>query len=101
MQGAERASGVNSDEIRRHIAFYEGGRSLVALLTPAAVPLHKVTILQRGERLGKTTQMRSSDDDQTSQNYTEMLAKMDTQLGQPSMRTKATQRSVSIALLTN
>ena len=82
LMGAERSSGVNSDEIRRHIATYEGGKSLVAMLTPNSVPLHKVTILQRGESLGNTALVRSQDEDQTQESYMEMVAKLDTSLGQ-------------------
>lgn len=80
--GAERSSGVNSDEIRRHISYYEGGKSLVAALTPEAEPIHKVTILERGTNMGHTAQVRQADEDKTSENYREMLAKLDTRLGQ-------------------
>lgn len=86
--GAERSSGVNSDDIRRHISYYEGGKSLVALLTPEAEPLHKVTILERGTNMGHTAQVRSADEDKTSENYKEMLAKLDTRLGQNYRRKK-------------
>jgi ATP-dependent Zn protease len=80
--GAERSSGVNSDGIRRHISYYEGGKSLVAALTPEAEPIHKVTILERGTNMGHTAQVRQADEDKTSENYREMLAKLDTRLGQ-------------------
>jgi len=80
LMGVERKSGVNEESIRRHIAYYEGGRSLIASLTPAATPLHKVTILERGMGLGHTAQVRQADDDQTSETYTEMLAQLDTRM---------------------
>jgi len=81
LMGVERKSAVNDEEMRRHIAYYEGGRSLIASLTPAATPLHKVTILERGlGGLGHTAQVRQENDDRTSETYTEMLASLDTKL---------------------
>ena len=37
-----------SSEDKLITAYHEGGHALCALLTPAATPLHKVTILARG-----------------------------------------------------
>jgi ATP-dependent metalloprotease len=77
LMGAERVSAVNSLDVRKRVAYYESGKSLAALLTPAADPLHKVTVIQRGSQLGKTTQQRASNEDRVSNTYTEYLAKLD------------------------
>ncbi len=53
MMGAERPL-VLSPEERRVIAYHEGGHALVALLTPGADAVHKVTIVPRGQALGAT-----------------------------------------------
>ena len=54
MMGAERKSLVISDEEKRSIAYHEAGHALVRMLTPAADPVHKVTIIPRGRALGVT-----------------------------------------------
>ena len=53
MMGAERPL-VLSEEERREIAYHESGHALVALLTPGADVVHKVTIVPRGQALGAT-----------------------------------------------
>ena len=53
MMGAERPL-VLSKEERQAIAYHEGGHALMALLTPGADPVHKVTIVPRGQALGAT-----------------------------------------------
>ena len=52
--GAERKSMIMSDEDKRTTAYHEAGHALVALLTPDADPVHKVTIIPRGMALGVT-----------------------------------------------
>jgi len=54
MMGAERKSLVITDDEKRSIAFHEAGHALVRMLTPAADPVHKVTIIPRGQALGVT-----------------------------------------------
>jgi cell division protease FtsH len=49
------------DQDRRVIAYHEGGHALVAWLTPAADPVHKVTIIPRGQALGVTEQLPGED----------------------------------------
>ncbi len=46
---------------RRVVAYHESGHALVAWLTPAADPVHKVTIIPRGQELGVTEQLPGED----------------------------------------
>jgi cell division protease FtsH len=46
---------------RKVIAYHEGGHALVALLSPGGDPVHKVTIIPRGQALG-VTQIMPTDD---------------------------------------
>jgi cell division protease FtsH len=64
MMGVERKSMIISDEQKKVTAFHEAGHALVAVLTPDADPLHKVTIIPRGMALGLTMQL-PLDDKQT------------------------------------
>lgn len=78
MMGAERPL-VLSPEERRITAYHESGHTLVAMLTPGADPVHKVTIVPRGQALG-VTQMVPLDD---RHNYprTYLLARLAVGLG--------------------
>jgi cell division protease FtsH len=66
MLGAERQI-VISPEDRDRIAYHESGHALLGLLIPEADPVHKVTIVPRGQALGVTYQMPADD----RHNYTE------------------------------
>ncbi|MEE9608256.1 MAG: ATP-dependent zinc metalloprotease FtsH [Myxococcota bacterium] len=59
--GTERRSLIMSDEDKRATAYHEAGHALVALLTPAADPVHKVTIIPRGMALGVTQTLPEED----------------------------------------
>jgi len=61
MMGAERKSLIMTDEDKRTTAYHEAGHALVALLTPEADPVHKVTIIPRGMSLGVTMTMPVED----------------------------------------
>ena len=54
MLGMERKSLVMTEEERRTTAYHEAGHALVALLSPGADPVNKVTIIPRGRTLGVT-----------------------------------------------
>ena len=52
VQGPERKSAVIEAKNRKLVAYHEGGHALVALYTPNALPIHKATIIPRGQALG-------------------------------------------------
>jgi cell division protease FtsH len=78
MMGAERPL-VLSEEERRVIAFHESGHTLIAMLTPGADPVHKVTIVPRGRALGATQMMPI--DDRHNYPRTYLLARLAVGLG--------------------
>ena len=61
LMGAERKSMVISDEEKRVTAYHEAGHTLMAKLLPGADPVHKVTIIPRGQALGLTMQLPLED----------------------------------------
>jgi len=79
IMGAERKSAVITAKTARCTAFHEAGHALVGTLTEGAMPIHKATIMPRGNSLGMVTML--PDGDQTSQSYKEMLAGMDVAMG--------------------
>jgi cell division protease FtsH len=50
-----------SPEDRRRVAYHEAGHALIGLVLPEADPVHKVTIVPRGQALGVTYQMPIDD----------------------------------------
>ncbi|MGH2459545.1 MAG: ATP-dependent zinc metalloprotease FtsH [Chloroflexota bacterium] len=58
--GVERPH-LHSEEERRVVAYHEAGHALVAVVTPGADPVQKVTIIPRGRALGVTEQLPTDD----------------------------------------
>jgi len=79
MMGTERKSAVISEENRRLTAYHEGGHALVALYTAGANPVHKATIVPRGQALGMVMQLPEKD--QTSISRKQLLARLDVAMG--------------------
>jgi cell division protease FtsH len=52
MMGAERKSMVMTEEDKKLAAYHEAGHALVAKLLPGAPPIHKATIIPRGQTMG-------------------------------------------------
>ena len=50
-----------SPEDRERIAYHEGGHAILGLVVPGADPVHRVTIVPRGQALGVTYQRPESD----------------------------------------
>ncbi len=66
--GAAHQQLMNPSE-RRVIAYHECGHAVVAWLTPAADPVHKVTIVPHGQALGMTEQIPGEDQHNLSLSY--------------------------------
>lgn len=77
--GTERKSAVLSEETKRSTAYHEGGHALVALYTDGAMPIHKATIIPRGQALGMVQQL--PDNDQMTRSRKELLAMLDVCMG--------------------
>ncbi len=54
MLGPERRSRVFTDKVKRETAYHEAGHAVVAFHCKEADPVHKVTIIPRGQALGLT-----------------------------------------------
>jgi len=61
MMGPERRSRVISEEEKKVIAYHEAGHALVAHFSPLADPVHKISIIARGQAGGYTLKLPSSD----------------------------------------
>jgi len=77
--GAERKSAVISPENLELTAYHEGGHALVALKTKDAMPIHKATIMPRGDALGMVSYLPAKD--QMNLSRDQMLAHMDVCMG--------------------
>ena len=72
--GLEHKSRKIPEYERKNTAYHEAGHALVAMFTKAAHPLHKATIIPRGQALGLTVQLPS--DDTNSMSLTEMKGRL-------------------------
>jgi len=61
MMGTERRSMIISDEQKKTTAYHEAGHTLVAKHLKHADPVHKVSIIPRGQALGITMQLPEED----------------------------------------
>jgi cell division protease FtsH len=77
--GAARKSLIMTDEDKRQTAYHEAGHALVAMLTPGADPVHKVTIIPRGMALGVT--MTMPEEDRYSMTREQILAQIKHAMG--------------------
>lgn len=57
LMGMERENMVLTQEDLRLIAYHEGGHAVLAAVLPNADPIHKVTIVPRGQAMGVTQQL--------------------------------------------
>jgi len=71
LMGKERRSVILSEEEKRTTAYHEGGHALVARLLPKSDPVHKVSIIPRGQALGVTMQLPLDERHNYSKEYLE------------------------------
>jgi cell division protease FtsH len=73
LMGAERKSVMISEEEKRTTAWHEAGHTLVAMKLPKRFvdPIHKVTIIPRGQALGVTQQLPVEDRHNIDRRYAE------------------------------
>ncbi len=79
LMGAERKSISITDEEKKLTAYHEAGHALVALLVPSTAPIHKVTIIPRGEAIGMV--MRLPEKDKVSVSKTELISDIKIAMG--------------------
>ena len=79
LMGAARTSAIITPENRKLTAYHEGGHALVALRTKGARPVHKATIVPRGQALGMVMQLPEKDELQMTRR--QLLAMLDVTMG--------------------
>jgi cell division protease FtsH len=79
MMGPERRSLLIPEKEKRVTAYHEAGHALVAELIPGVDPVHKVTIIPRGQALGLTHLLPEGD--RHSVNRTQLLGQISMMLG--------------------
>ncbi|XBH74465.1 hypothetical protein VPH35_101409 [Triticum aestivum] len=80
MMGSERKSAVIPDNCRKLTAYREGGHALVTIHTDGARPIHKDTIVPRGDALGMVTHL-PEDEDAYKETRKQMLARLEVLMG--------------------
>ena len=78
IMGPSKLSRVRIPEQQRLTAYHEGGHTLVSMLTPTTAPLHKVTILPRGQSGGATFMLPN---DTALRTKASILAEIDVSMG--------------------
>ena len=79
VMGMERRSMVITEEDKKVIAYHEAGHALVSAYLEHCDPLHKVTIIPRGQSLGLTTFL--PEDDRVSHSLKELNARLTLSMG--------------------
>ena len=69
MMGVERKGMIMSEKDRMVLAFHEAGHAIIAKTIPHADPIHKITIIPRGQSLGQTQQLSVGDRSSYSSDY--------------------------------
>ncbi|HEY5653280.1 MAG TPA: ATP-dependent zinc metalloprotease FtsH [Pontiella sp.] len=74
MWGRERRSHVLDSEEKKLVAYHEAGHAIAMYFTPECEPIHKVTIIPRGQALGSTMWLPEKD------RYTESQKRLEASL---------------------
>ncbi|KAI3637205.1 hypothetical protein MIR68_004911 [Amoeboaphelidium protococcarum] len=79
IMGAERKNQIISEKNKELVSYHEAGHAIVALYTEGAIPIHKATIMPRGQALGMVSMLPESDD----MNWTrkQLKARLDVAMG--------------------
>jgi len=79
MMGSERKSMAMSEEEKKLTAYHEAGHAVVGLYVPAGIPIHKATIIPRGQALGMVMYLPESD--KLSTKYIECTSRLASVMG--------------------
>ena len=79
LMGTERKSMVMDEKEKQMTAYHEAGHAICSLHLPESDPLHKVTIVPRGQALGLTMQLPEKD--KYSQSYAYLQSRLSTLFG--------------------
>ncbi len=79
LAGAERKTRLISDKEKEITAYHEAGHAIVGALTPGADPVHKVTIIPRGQALGVTLSL--PEEDRFMMSRGQLMAQLSVMLG--------------------
>ncbi len=79
MMGAERRSMVMTEDEKRMTAYHESGHAVIAYYIPDADPIHKATIIPRGQALGMVMQLPEGD--RISMSRSQLLARIKVSMG--------------------
>ena len=77
--GPERKTRLISDKEKEITAYHEGGHAIVGALLPEADPVHKITIIPRGQALGVTMSLPT--EDRFMMSRSELMAQLAMMLG--------------------
>lgn len=79
LMGPERKVRLPDEEANQITAYHEGGHAIVAYFTKYSNPIHKVTIMPRGQSLGHTAYIPEKESYHVTK--AQLLALMDTMMG--------------------
>lgn len=79
LMGAERRSMLIPEKERKLVAYHEGGHAIVSLYVEEGDPIHKVTIMPRGQALGMV--MRLPETDKLSESRAKVESDISVMLG--------------------
>ena len=79
LMGVERRSLVMNDDEKKRTAYHEAGHAIAAVLVPESEPIHKATIIPRGQALGMV--MRLPENDRLSMSYKNACAHLVVAMG--------------------